>query len=167
MASSQMNFQGKGFWIHNAVAEVWFAGGDSWSREIGSVIQGTGNVRLAAGNDLNIRAGAVASTDGALVATARNATRTTQEAHASQTRTGATGVGKAIGAGMVATGMPGGVIWGGALIKGGSSGTGAEVITRNEAIGTTVSAGSLQTVSGRDITLKAATVVADGRRVCS
>ena len=26
MASSQMNFQGKSFWIHNAVAEVWFAG---------------------------------------------------------------------------------------------------------------------------------------------
>lgn len=25
MASSQMNFQGKSFWIHNAVAEVWFA----------------------------------------------------------------------------------------------------------------------------------------------
>jgi filamentous hemagglutinin len=42
------------------------------SREVGSVVQGQDNVRLAAGNDINIRAGAVASVDGALVATAKN-----------------------------------------------------------------------------------------------
>jgi len=40
----------------------------STSREIGSVIQGQGDVRLAAGNDINIRASAVQSATGTLVA---------------------------------------------------------------------------------------------------
>jgi filamentous hemagglutinin len=48
------------------------AGISSERREVGSVIRGQDNVRLAAGNDLNIRAGAVASVDGALVASAKN-----------------------------------------------------------------------------------------------
>jgi len=48
------------------------AGIATQSRELGSVIVGQDNVRLAAGNDLNIRAGSVASLDGALVATAKN-----------------------------------------------------------------------------------------------
>ncbi|RST52324.1 hemagglutinin repeat-containing protein, partial [Variovorax sp. MHTC-1] len=221
------------------------AGVTSQSREIGSVIQANDNVRLAAGNDLNIRAGAVASIDGALVATAKNdinltagqatssiatatvsssssllkksssstvdstsvtsvvssslsgntvalvagndidaqaaqlrsdeamslsagrdisfttATQTTQEAHASQSKTSATGLGSAIGTSLAASGLPGGM-FAGAALTGGRSANGAEASTRNDAIGTTVSAGSLQMVSGRDTTLQAATVVADG-----
>ncbi len=221
------------------------AGIVSQSREIGSVIQAKDNVNLAAGNDLNIRAGAVASTEGALVATARNdinltagqatssiatatvsssssllkksssstfdsssitsvvssslsgntvalvagndinaqaaqlrsdeamslsagrdisfttATHTTQEAHARQSKTGATGLGSAIGTSLAASGLPGGM-FAGAALTGGRSANGAEASTRHDAIGTSVSAGSLQMVSGRDTTLQAATVVTDG-----
>ncbi|MDM0030084.1 hemagglutinin repeat-containing protein [Variovorax saccharolyticus] len=221
------------------------AGIATQSREIGSAIVGGSDVRLAAGNDLNIRAGAVASANGALVATAANdinisagqatssvatasvqssggllkktttstfdststtevlsstlsgntvalvagnditaqaaqiqssgatsmyagrdikfttANQTTEEAHASQTKTSATGLGHALGASLAATG---GVVEtvGGAALMGGRSATGTESSTRTDAIGTTVSAGSLQMVSGRDTTLQAATVVADG-----
>ncbi|QNK65452.1 hemagglutinin repeat-containing protein [Variovorax sp. PAMC26660] len=209
------------------------------SREVGSVIQGQDNVRLAAGSDLNIRAGAIASVDGALIATARNdinvtagqstssiatstqssskslfkksssstfdststtdvlssslsgksmalvagndvnlkaaqlrtaeamslsagrdinlttANRTTQEAHAKQSRSSATGLGNAIGMSM------GPDTPNGAAMRGSKSATSANGSSRTDAIGTSVSAGSLQTVSGRDTTLQAATVVAD------
>ena len=214
----------------------------STSREVGSVIQGDGNVRLAAGNNLNIRAGAVQSVNGALVATAKNdinltagqatssittasvhssntllkksststfdsssttdvlssslsgntvalvagndlnaqaaqlrsdaamslsagrdinfttADRTDQEAHAKQSKSSATGFGKALGA-AISPDLNSPVI--GKLISGQSSNR-AETTNTTEAIGTTISAGSLQTVSGRDTNLSAATVVSDG-----
>ena len=214
----------------------------STSREVGSVIQGDGNVRLAAGNNLNIRAGAVQSANGALVATAKNdinltagqatssittasvhssntllkksststfdsssttdvlssslsgntvalvagndlnaqaaqlrsdaamslsagrdinfttADRTDQEAHAKQTKSSATGFGKALGA-AISPDLNSPVI--GKLISGQSSNR-AETTNTTEAIGTTISAGSLQTVSGRDTNLSAATVVSNG-----
>lgn len=215
------------------------AGISSQSREVGSVIQGQDNVRLAAGNDLNIRAGAVASVDGALVATAKNdinitagqatssvaavaqksshglfrksssstmaststvdvlssslngktvalvagndinaqaaqlssqdamslsagrdinlttADRTTQELHASQQRSSSTGLSRAWALASDAGGPVGG--YGNRQFSGNS----ASADIKTQAVGTTISAGSLQAVSGRDTTLQAATVVAD------
>ncbi|ATA57650.1 hypothetical protein CKY39_07975 [Variovorax boronicumulans] len=216
------------------------AGISSESREVGSVIQGLDNVRLAAGNNLNIRAGAVASADGALVATAGNdinitagqatssvaaatqrsskslfrsnssstldststvdvlssslsgktvalaagndinaqaaqlssqdamslsagrdinlttANRVAQDLHASQQRSSSTGLSKAWAVASDAGGPVGG--YGNRQFSGNS----ASADIKTQAVGTTISAGSLQTVSGRDTTLQAATVVADG-----
>ncbi|WP_256217037.1 hemagglutinin repeat-containing protein [Variovorax sp. OV084] len=216
------------------------AGISSQSQEVGSVIQGQDNVSLAAGNNLNIRAGAVASVDGALVATAKNdinitagqatssvaaatqkssnglfrksssstldststvdvlssslsgktvalvagndinaqaaqlssqdamslsagrdinlttANRTTQDLHASQQRSSSTGLSKAWAVASDAGGPVGG--YGNRQFSGNS----ASADIKTQAVGTTISAGSLQTVSGRDTTLQAATVVADG-----
>ncbi|MEJ1162917.1 hemagglutinin repeat-containing protein [Variovorax sp. CCNWLW186] len=217
-----------------------WAGISSGSREVGSVIQGQDNVRLAAGNDLNIRAGAVASLDGALVATAKNdinltagqattsvttatqkssnglfkksssstfdsttttdvlssslsgktvtvvagndinlqaaqlrsdeamslsagrdinlttATSSSTELHASQQRTSSTGLSRAWALASDAGGPVGG--YGNRK----NSGNSTSVDIKTQAVGTTISAGSLQTSSGRDTTLQAATVVADG-----
>jgi filamentous hemagglutinin len=216
------------------------AGIASESREVGSVVQGQGNVRLAAGNDLRIRAGAVASTDGALVATATNdidvsagqatssvstatqrssksllrksssstfdsttttevlssslsgksvvlvagndvnlqaaqlrsedatslsagrdinlstASRSTVELHAAQSRSSGTVFGQALAAATFA-GDPTAVAIAGN--KKSSNSAGASVDTQT--VGTQISAGSLQAVSGRDIGLKGATIVAD------
>ncbi|HWT18673.1 MAG TPA: hemagglutinin repeat-containing protein, partial [Variovorax sp.] len=216
------------------------AGVSSASREVGSVIQGQGNVRLAAGNDLNIRASAVQSIDGALVATAKNdinltagqstssvstatqksskslfkksssstfdststtdvlssslsgktvalvagndinlqaaqlqsdeamslsagrdvnlttATSSRTELHASQQRTSSTGLSRA----WALASDAGGPVGGYGNRKNSGNSTSADIST--QAVGTTISAGSLQTVSGRDTTLQAATVVADG-----
>ncbi|MDQ0027816.1 filamentous hemagglutinin [Variovorax paradoxus] len=216
------------------------AGISSASREVGSVIQGQDTVRLAAGNDINIRAGAVASVDGALIATAKNdinltagqattsvttatqkssnglfkksssstfdnttttdvlssslsgksvavvagndinlqaaqlrsdeamslsagrdinlttATSSSTELHASQQRTSSTGLSRAWALASDAGGPVGG--YGNRK----NSGNSASADFKTQAVGTTISAGSLQTVSGRDTTLQAATVVADG-----
>lgn len=215
------------------------AGIASKSQEVGSVILGQDNVRLAAGHDLNIRAGAVASVDGALVATATNdinitagqstssvaaasqrssgnlfrrnssstldststvevvssslsgktmalvagndlnaqaaqlsaqdamslsagrdinlttANRTTQELHASQRRSSSTALSRAWAVASDAGGPVGG------YGNRNSSGNGTSADIQTQAVGTTISAGSLQTVSGRDTILQAATVVAD------
>ncbi|MGJ7612142.1 MULTISPECIES: hemagglutinin repeat-containing protein [unclassified Variovorax] len=209
-------------------------------REVGSVIQGQDNVRLAAGNDLNIRAGAVASMDGALIATAGHdinvtagqatssvagasrrssstpfkksssstldsssttdvlssslsgksmalvagndinlqaaqlrsedamslsagrdinlttANRTNQELHASQSKRSGTVFGQLTAATAFA-GDPTAVASAGNK----NASNRAEASITTTAIGTSISAGSLQTVSGRDTTLRAATVVAD------
>lgn len=216
------------------------AGISSERREVGSVIQGQDNVRLAAGNDLNIRAGAVASVDGALVATAKNdinvtagqattsvlaatqrsskslfkksssstfdsttttdvlssslsgksvalvagndinlqasqlrsddamslsagrdinlttANRTTQELHAAQSRSSGTVLGQALTAATFA-----GDVTAVAIAGNKKSSNNASASIENQAIGTSISAGSLQAVSGRDTTLQGATVVAD------
>ena len=216
------------------------AGISSAGREVGSVIQGQDNVRLAAGNDLNIRAGAVASVDGALVASAKNdidvtagqstssvasatqksskklfkksssstfdststtdvlssslsgknvalvagndinleaaqlrsdeamslsagrdinlttADRTTQEMHAAQSRSSGTALGKAVAAATFA-----GDVTAVAIASNKKSSNSASASIETQAIGTGISAGSLQTVSGRDTTLQGAAVVAD------
>ncbi|WGT61494.1 hemagglutinin repeat-containing protein [Variovorax paradoxus] len=212
----------------------------SQSREVGSVIQGQDNVRLAAGNNLNIRASAVQSTDGALVATAKNdinltagqtttsvatatqktsnglfrksssstldsttttevlssslsgkavaavagndinlqaaqlhsdeamslsagrdinlttATSSSTELHASQQRTSSTALSRA----WALASDAGGPVGGYGNRKNSGNSTSVDITT--QAVGTTISAGNLQTVSGRDTTLQAATVVADG-----
>jgi len=216
------------------------AGISSESREVGSVIQGQDNVRLAAGNDLNIRAGAVASLEGTLLATASNdinvtagqatssvaavtqyssksllkksssstmdssstadvlssslsgkdvallagndinlqaaqlraddsmsllagrdvnlttANRVNQELHASQSRSSGTFFGQAL-AGATFAGDATAV----AIAGNKRSSNHAEAGIKTQAIGTSISAGNLQIVSDRDITLQAATVVAD------
>ena len=216
------------------------AGIASKSQEVGSVIQGQDNVQMAAGNNVNIRAGAAQSVNGALVVTAGNdinvtagqatssvaaatqnsskslfrknssstldssstvdvlssslsgktvalaagndinlqaaqlssqnamslsagrdinlttANRTTQELHASQQRSSSTGLSKAWAVASDAGGPVGG--YGNRQFSGNS----ASADIKTQAVGTTISAGSLQTVSGRDTTLQAATVVADG-----
>ncbi|MDQ0590732.1 hemagglutinin repeat-containing protein [Variovorax paradoxus] len=216
------------------------AGLASQSREVGSVIQGQDNVRLAAGNDINIRAGAVASVDGALIATAKNdinltagqsttsvstatqksskslfkksssstfdststtdvlssslsgktvavvagndinlqaaqlhsdeamglsagrdinlttANRTNQEMHAAQSRSSGTVFGQAL-AGATFAGDATAI----AIAGNKKSSNHAEASISTQAIGTSISAGSLQTVSGRDTTLQGATVVTD------
>ncbi|SCX73130.1 hemagglutinin repeat-containing protein [Variovorax sp. EL159] len=216
------------------------AGISSQSREVGSIIQAQDGVGLVAGNDVNIRAGAVGSTEGALIVTAKNninltagqevtsvasatqrsskslfrsnssstldststvdvlssslsgktvtlvagndinaqaaqlssqeamslsakrdinlttANRTTQDLHASQQRSSSTGLSKAWAVASDAGGPVGG--YGNRQFSGNS--TSADIKT--QAVGTTISAGSLQTISGRDTTLQAATVVTDG-----
>jgi len=216
------------------------AGISSERREVGSVIQGQDNVRLAAGNNLNIRAGAVASVDGALVATAKNdinvtagqattnvsaatqrssksllkksssstfdsttttdvlssslsgksvalvagndvnlqaaqlrsdeamslsagrdinlttANRTTQELHAAQSRSSGTVLGQALAGATFA-----GDVTAVAIAGNKKSSNSASASIENRAVGTSISAGSLQAVSGRDTTLQGATVVAD------
>ncbi|MGJ7500266.1 hemagglutinin repeat-containing protein [Variovorax sp. ZT5P49] len=216
------------------------AGISSESREVGSVIQGQDNVRLAAGNDLNIRAGAVASVDGALVATAKNdinvtagqsttsvtaatqrsskslfkksssstfdsttttdvlssslsgksvallagndinlqaaqlhsdeamslsagrdinlttANRTSQELHAAQSKSSGTVFGQ-LAAGATFAGDATAV----AIAGNKKSSNHAEASIETRAIGTSISAGNLQTLSGRDTTLQGVTVVAD------
>ncbi|BEP41579.1 hemagglutinin repeat-containing protein [Variovorax sp. V15] len=216
------------------------AGISSESREVGSVIQGQDNVRLAAGNDVNVRAGAVQSVNGGLVVTATNdinvtsgqattntasatqksskslfkksssstmdtsataevlssslsgssvtlvagndiklqaaqlhaddamslsagrdinlttANQTDLELHAAQSKTSGTAFGMGLAA---ATFM--GDVTAVAIAGNKKSSNHADASISTQAIGTTISAGSLQTVSGRDTTLQAATVVVD------
>uniref|UniRef100_UPI001B801E12 hemagglutinin repeat-containing protein n=1 Tax=Xenophilus azovorans TaxID=151755 RepID=UPI001B801E12 len=218
------------------------AGIAAQSRDIGSVVQAAGNLRLAAGNDLNIRASGVQSADGALVATAGHdinltagqassmvatatvshggnalrrtssstfdasgqvdvlasslagntvalvagndinaqaaqlyaedamslsagrdvnfttATQTDIELHASQSRTSGTALGQAVAGLALTPGDVTAVAWAGK--KTGANGASASIT--HTAVGSQVSAGSLQVVSGRDTTLTGATVVADG-----
>ncbi|WP_395351204.1 hemagglutinin repeat-containing protein [Variovorax sp. UC122_21] len=216
------------------------AGISSERREVGAVIQGQDDVRLAAGNDLSIRAGALASVDGALVATAKNdinvtagqattgvsvatqkssrsllkksssstfdsttttdvlssslsgksvalvsgndinlqaaqlrsedamslsagrdinlttANRTTQELHAAQSRSSGTVLGQALAAATF-----GGDVTAVAIAGNRKSSNSASASIETQAIGTSISAGNLQAVSGRDTSLQGATVVAD------
>ncbi|MEJ8859980.1 hemagglutinin repeat-containing protein [Variovorax robiniae] len=215
-------------------------GSASQTREIGSVIQGSGNVQLSAARDINIRASGVQSTDGALGAVAGNdinvtagrattdlalgtidsskgllkktttstfdskstsevlssslsgntvdlvagrdlnaqaarlrsdeamnltavrdinlttADQTSFSAHARQSETKATGLANHIGMSM-GPDQPTG-----AAMMGGKGSTETSTRSSSEAIGTTVSTGSLSTLSGRDTTLQGATVVAEG-----
>jgi len=216
------------------------AGISSESREMGSVIQGQDNVQVAAGNNLNIRAGALQSLNGTLVATAANdinvtsgqatkntasvtrkssqnlfrksssstadtsattevlssslggknvalvagndinlqaaqlravdamslsagrdinlttANQTDLELHAAQSKTSGT----AFGIGLAAATFMGDAT-AVAIAGNKKSSNHADASISTQAIGTTISTGSLQTVSGRDTTLQAATVVAD------
>lgn len=116
-------------------------------------------VALVAGNDVNVQAARLRSEEAMSLSAGRDvnlttATRTTEESRASQSKTSATGLAKALA-------PAAGTIVGAALL-GGKSSSSMETRTLNEAVGTSVSAGSLQIVSGRDTTLQAATVVADG-----
>jgi filamentous hemagglutinin len=216
------------------------SGTASMSREVGSVVQAQDNVRLAAGNDINSRAGAVASMSGGLVVSAGNdinlsagqttttvavatqksskslfkksssstmdrssttdvlsssfsgervalvagndinlqaaqlhsvdamsllagrdinlttADRTNQELHAAQSKRSGTAFGQLAAAAHFA-----GDATAVAMAGNKNSSNHAEASITTTAIGTSISAGGLQTVSGRDTTLRAATVVAD------
>ncbi|MDP9603329.1 UNVERIFIED_ORG: filamentous hemagglutinin [Variovorax paradoxus] len=216
------------------------AGISTESREVGSVIQGQDSVRMVAGHDVNVRAGAVQSVNGALIVTAGNdinvtsgeatrnsasatqtssknlfrksssstadtsattevlssslsgksvalvasndinlqaaqlrsaeamslsagrdinlttANQTDLELHAAQSKTSGTAFGMGLAA---ATFM--GDATAVAIAGNKKSSNHADASISTQAIGTSISAGSLQTVSGRDTKLQAATVVAD------
>lgn len=216
------------------------AGISTESREVGSVIQGQDSVRMVAGHDVNVRASAVQSVNGALIVTAGNdinvtsgeatrnsasatqtssknlfrksssstadtsattevlssslsgksvalvanndinlqaaqlrsadamslsagrdinlttANQTDLELHAAQSKTSGTAFGMGLAA---ATFM--GDVTAVAIAGNKKSSNHADASISTQAIGTSISAGRLQTLSGRDTTLKAATVVAD------
>ncbi|WP_276312244.1 hemagglutinin repeat-containing protein [Variovorax guangxiensis] len=216
------------------------AGISTKSREVGSVIQGQDSVRMVAGHDVNVRASAVQSVNGALIVTAGNdinvtsgeatrnsasatqtssknlfrksssstadtsattevlssslsgksvalvanndinlqaaqlrsadamslsagrdinlttANQTDLELHAAQSKTSGTAFGMGLAA---ATFM--GDVTAVAIAGNKKSSNHADASISTQAIGTSISAGRLQTLSGRDTTLKAATVVAD------
>jgi filamentous hemagglutinin len=118
------------------------------------------SVALVAGNDINLQAAQLRSDEAMSQSAGRDiklttANKTDQELHASQTRSSATGLANAIGMSM-GPDQPTG-----AAMMGSKSGTHASASITTEAVGTSISAGSLQTVSGRDTTLQGATVVAD------
>lgn len=118
-------------------------------------------VALIAGNDINAQATQLSSQDAMSLSAGRDinfttANRVTQDLHASQQRSSSTGLSKAWAVASDAGGPVGG--YGNRQFSGNS----ASADIRTQAVGTTISAGSLQTVSGRDTTLQAATVVADG-----
>jgi filamentous hemagglutinin len=118
-------------------------------------------VALVAGNDINAQAAQLSSQDAMSLSAGRDinlttANRTTQDLHASQQRSSSTGLSKAWAVASDAGGPVGG--YGNRQFSGNS----ASADIKTQAVGTTISAGSLQTVSGRDTTLQAATVVADG-----
>ncbi|MDH0864651.1 hemagglutinin repeat-containing protein [Mitsuaria sp. GD03876] len=72
-----------------------------------------------------------------------------------------TGLGKAVGGALVLTGSPLGVSAGAALM-GGKSGAQGQSQSVTEAVGSSISAGSVVAHAGRDASLQGATVVADG-----
>ncbi|UVH55055.1 hemagglutinin repeat-containing protein [Variovorax paradoxus] len=118
-------------------------------------------VALVAGNDINAQAALLSSQDAMRLSAGRDinlttANRTTQDLHASQQRSSSTGLSKAWAVASDAGGPVGG--YGNRQFSGNS----ASADIKTQAVGTTISAGSLQTISGRDTTLQAATVVADG-----
>ncbi|SDZ43171.1 filamentous hemagglutinin [Variovorax sp. YR266] len=117
-------------------------------------------VTLVAGNDINAQATQLSSQDAMSLWAGRDinlttANRTTQDLHASQQRSSSTGLSKAWAVASDAGGPVGG--YGNRQFSGNS----ASADIRTQAVGTTISAGSLQTISGRDTTLQAATIVAD------
>ncbi|WP_445286458.1 two-partner secretion domain-containing protein [Variovorax atrisoli] len=117
-------------------------------------------VTLVAGNDINAQAAQLSSQDAMSLWAGRDinlttANRTTQDLHASQQRSSSTGLSKAWAVASDAGGPVGG--YGNRQFSGNS----ASADIKTQAVGTTISAGSLQTISGRDTTLQAATIVAD------
>jgi len=118
-------------------------------------------VALVAGNDINAQAAQLRADEAMSLSAGRDihlttATRGSTELHASQQRSSSTTLSKGWALSSDAGGPVGG--YGNRQFSGNS--TSADI--RTEAVGTTVSAGSLHTFSGRDTTLQAATVVADG-----
>ncbi|MEJ8859982.1 hemagglutinin repeat-containing protein [Variovorax robiniae] len=118
-------------------------------------------VDLVAGRDLNSQAAHLRSDEGMNLTAVRDINLTTADqtsatAHARQSETKATGLANHIGMSM-GPDQPTG-----AAMMGGKGSTETSTRSTSEAIGTTVSAGSLSTLSGRDTTLQGATVVAEG-----
>jgi len=119
------------------------------------------SVALVAGNDVNLQAAQLRSEDATSLSAGRDinlstASRSTVELHAAQSRSSGTVFGQALAAATFA-GDPTAVAIAGN--KKSSSSAGASIDTQT--VGTQISAGSLQAVSGRDIGLKGATIVAD------
>ncbi len=118
-------------------------------------------VALVAGRDIDAQAAQLRSDVEMSLSAGRDvnlgtATQTDDEAHASQSRRSASALATATGFAFEPS-----TPWGASLLHG-ESHSSAEASITQQAIGTSLSAGSLQIVSGRDTTLTGATVVADG-----
>ena len=119
------------------------------------------SVALVASNDINLQAAQLRSADAMSLSAGRDinlttANQTDLELHAAQSKTSGTAFGMGLAA---ATFM--GDATAVAIAGNKKSSNHADASISTQAIGTSISAGSLQTLSGRDTTLQAATVVAD------
>lgn len=122
-----------------------------------------GSVTIGAGVDLNLQASNLNAANALTLAAGRDINLT--EGHNtlavsqfSETRKTSTGLGKVVGGTLMATGA---VTLGAAVLTKSSSDQQAKM-TSSTAVGSTLSAGSIASSSGRDTTLRAATLVADG-----
>ena len=119
------------------------------------------SVTLVAGNDIGLQAAQLHADDAMSLSAGRDiklttANQTDLELHAAQSKTSGTAFGMGLAAGTFmgdATAV--------AIAGNKKSSNHADAGISTQAIGTTISAGSLQTVSGRDTLLQGATVVAD------
>lgn len=122
-----------------------------------------GSVTIGAGVDVNVQASNLNAANALTIAAGRDVNLT--EGHNtlavsqfSETRKNSTGLGKVVGGTLMATGA---VTFGAAVLTKSSSEQQAKM-TSSTAVGSTLSAGSIASSSGRDTTLRAATLVADG-----
>ncbi|MGC3986774.1 MAG: hemagglutinin repeat-containing protein [Pseudorhodoferax sp.] len=139
--------------------------------EVFSVLDATGSsvsgntVAIGAGRDIVAQAALLQSEGAMHLAATRDialttADQTVSETHFKDVRKSATGLGKITGLALGGGSLAQTAIVGGKFISS-SAALNDATATRTDAIGTTVSAGSLQMASGRDITVQGATVVAD------
>ncbi len=131
---------------------------------IGTSLTGD-TVTVLAGQDIRTE-GAAIKVDGLALLDAKrdlvldDAMQSQSTTNLSQTVKKASGLGKVAGTALMFTGAPLDMLLGSVLLTG-QSGTNNATQTINEAVGTTVSAGSVIARAGRDASLQGATVVAD------
>ncbi|GHC68312.1 hypothetical protein GCM10007320_00560 [Pseudorhodoferax aquiterrae] len=130
----------------------------------GSSVSGN-TVAIGAGRDIVAQAALLQSEGAMQLAATRDialttADQTVTETHFKDVRKSATGLGKITGLALGGGSLGQTAIVGGKFISSNAAMNDATQ-TRTDAIGTTVSAGSLQMASGRDITVQGATLVAD------
>ncbi len=130
----------------------------------GSSVSGN-TVAIGAGRDIVAQAALLQSEGAMQLAATRDialttADQTVTETHFKDVRKSATGLGKITGLALGGGSLGQTAIVGGKFISSNAAMNGATQ-TRTDAIGTTVSSGSLQMASGRDITVQGATLVAD------
>ena len=131
---------------------------------IGTSLSGE-SVTVLAGQDIRTQAAEIKTDGRATLDAGRDlllddATQTTSTTNFSQTVKKASGLGKIAGGALLLTGAPADLLLGSVLLSG-KSGAQNATQTVNEAVGTTVSAGSVVARAGRDASLEGATVVAD------
>jgi filamentous hemagglutinin len=148
-----------------------FSKSTTTQRDVVSVSGATGSsvsgntVAISAGRDIVAQAALLQSEGAMHLAATRDialttANQTVTETHFKDVRKSATGLGKITGLALGGGSLGQTAIVGGKFISSNAALNDATE-TRTDAIGTTVSAGSLHMASGRDITVQGATVVAD------
>ena len=117
------------------------------------------SIAMSAGNDLTLQSAQVNAVGAVNLTAGRDltlsaASASTTESHFKQDTRSATALGKITGVALGADTV-------GAKLVSSNAALADDALTRTTAVGTTISAGSLQTLSGRDTKLQGATVVAD------